>query len=377
MALQIFVDALPYTYIDKYFRDFLGQEQQTAALRPNVGYSSNLHWQMYCNLYPDDMGFFTDWKFAPEHRKDVVALSKMLSFTDSFGNLGMLAKKFMDHYMMRDLCFANIPFRFRPMFTACSRYLFWNAENFDKYDIFKGYQVISQDINKGDFQLSLHMAKDAIKNGTRNLFLSYGFADVLGHRYRRDINYDNALHPFMKQLREVTDLYRESFPDDDVLIVSDHGMATVESSITVDLEKSFGKQSMSTYFAYIDSCIMRVYCPDKKYIEPISGYLQENKAGHLLTESEREYYGITDRNFGGLIFNLFEGSTFDKNWFGYALRKENRVGIAGNGIGMHGFWPADHITDHSAVIMLKSADKVLTDGYASYRDVYKMASKLI
>ena len=53
MPLSIFVDALPFNEMKENYEKELSS-MQIAELVPNIAYSSSLHWQLYCNKYPDD-----------------------------------------------------------------------------------------------------------------------------------------------------------------------------------------------------------------------------------------------------------------------------------------------------------------------------------
>ena len=115
MALSIFIDALPYTEVCKSYKQWF-DNQDIALLKPNIAYSSSLHWQLYSNKYPDERGTFVDWVKEPETDLSIKTLSFILQPLDYLGNCGVLARKIMDRFVYRKNMFANIPFKFRPLF---------------------------------------------------------------------------------------------------------------------------------------------------------------------------------------------------------------------------------------------------------------------
>ena len=175
----------------------------------------------------------------------------------------------------------------------------------------------------------------------------------------------------MEKLRGLIELYQERFPDEDVLIVSDHGMSTIKNRIDLNLEKKFGKQSENTYIAYSDSCIMCVWSDDAALLNRISEYLKTRDEGHLLTQDERKYYRATKQQFGNLIYILREGNCFADSWFGKSLKKQSS-----DGEGMHGFWPECAAKDQMASIVLLSKEKRLKDFYV-YADAHELIKEVM
>lgn len=370
MALSIFADALPYSEIIKNY----GQRFDTvkiAPLLPNVGYSSSLHWQLYCNKYPDKRGVFVDWAVGNEKHTGVKLISRLLQPLDKCGDLGMYTKKVLDRLVFRRNAFANIPFRFRRKFTEQGLYLFWDKNVYGNEEIFANYHVISQDEGHISFEHAISKIQEAISEGYKNIFFNTGFADAIGHTCARGDKYSEILKPYMEVLCSVIKEYMRVNPDESVIIVSDHGMSTINNRIDLGLETFFGQQSEDTYIAYSDSAIMCIWCKDKSLLEPITDFLTSKEEGHLLSEDERLFYGVTDRKFGDLIFNLKEGYVFENNWFGKSVK-----GPGPNGEGMHGFWPSLEAKDQLAVIMLINNDEDLMEVY-NYRQAHELIKKIM
>lgn len=366
MPLSIFIDALPYNEMKENYTDWLSNTQ-LAELIPNIAYSSSLHWQLYCNKYPDERGVLVDWTKVPEKKKAVKLASALFRPLDSLGNMGIVSKKFLDRCVFRRNTFANIPYKFRKHFSARGKYLFWNKETYHNEDLFKDYCVVSQDEGHKSFDATIEELTQLVASGEKKIFAVFGFADSLGHKCRRGEIYSQRLRPYMDTLRAVILEYQSNHPNEPVLIVSDHGMSTVTNHVDLALEQKFGKQSKKTYIAYKDSAIMLIWTENESLKKSIAAYLSDHPEGHLLTEEDRARYKVTDLRFGDLIYILKEGNVFSNNWFGKSLKKPGP-----DGSGMHGFWPEWEAKDQMACILLSSKKRGLAERYD-----YPSAQKLI
>ena len=370
MPLSIFIDALPYNEIEKNYKGYF-DNMQVSELLPNIAYSSSLHWQLYCDKYPDDRGVLVDWVKEPETNKAIRLISTVLTPLDSMGDLGVIAKKVLDRFVFRKNAFANIPFKFRKHFTEKGKYLFWDKDTYGKEDIFKGYDVVSQDEGHLSFEKTIEKLEASIKDHNKDIFAVFGFADALGHKCERGEKYSERLRPFMIKLFDVIKEYKKLYPNEAVLIVSDHGMSTVKNTIDLELTKKFGKQSKNSYIAYCDTAVMCIWAKDEKLRNDISEYLKTKDEGHLLTDADREYYKATDKKFGDIIYILREGTIFSENWFGKSLKKQS-----GDGFGMHGFWPEWKSYDQNACVILIDGKTELKEKY-DYQSVNKLINEVM
>lgn len=355
MALSIFVDALPYNEVAAHYRDRF-ENTQISELIPNIAYSSSLHWQLYCNQYPDQRGVLVDWVKEPEKRKSVRIISTLLSPLDGCGDLAVAVRKVLDRYVYRRNMFANIPFRFRKEFSQKGQYLFWKENTYRAQSIFEGYAVISQDEGHKSFERTMELLNAAIENGEKNIFAVFGEVDMLGHKCRRGDLYSQRIQPCVENLLDAVDRYRFENPEEEILIVSDHGMSTVKQKVNLGLESRFGRQSGKRYIAYCDSAVMCLFCGDDRLKMEIRDYLAQRQEGHLLTDAERKKFGALDPKFGDLIYILREGHIFADNWFGKSLRRPGT-----NGSGMHGFWPERCAKDQMACVMLVNGRETLPE----------------
>lgn len=366
MPLSFFIDALPYNEIRKNYGDWF-DDMQLSEMLPNIAYSSSLHWQLYCNKYPDDRGVLVDWTMGKEPKKIVNIVSALMRPFDCIGDLGCLSKKVLDRVIFRKHTFANIPYKFRSQFSEQAKYLFWDKDIYSKEPIFEGYTVISQDEGHKSFEHTIDELENSINNGDKNIFAVFGFADAMGHKCRRGALYSERLRPYMDVLKSTILKYKIKYPEEEILIVSDHGMSTVENRIDLELEKNIAKQGKKTYIAYKDSAVMCIWTYDKKLDSSIVKHLQAHAEGHLLTEEEREYFGAADRKFGDFIYILREGNVFSNNWFGKSIKKPSP-----DGSGMHGFWPERSAKDSLACIALINGKRKIEP-----TSDYRYANKII
>lgn len=370
MALSIFADALPYSEMVQNYKNWL-PNMQLSELQPNIAYSSSLHWQLYCDKYPDDRKTFVDWGMVSEKNRAVRIIASIFTPFDRGGIFSIVTKKGLDRVVFRRNAFANIPMKFRKDFSEIGQYLFWDKEVYGKEPIFDGFLVISQDEGHISFDEAIARLEDVIGNNEKNIMFVTGFPDQLGHKTRRGDLYSKRLAPYMDKMRSVMAKYNELFPEEEILLVSDHGMSTIESRIDLGLEARFGKQSKNTYIAYSDSCVMCIWSKKSELLKKISDYLNTRKEGHLLSDEERIYYRATDQQFGNLIYILREGTCFANSWFGKSLRKPSA-----DGEGMHGFWPERSAKDQMASVVMISKKRKIDDFY-TYSTVHALIKNVM
>lgn len=357
MPLSLFLDALPYTLIRDSYRDWL-RDQQTAPVLPGIGYSANLHWQLYCGAYPDDMGFFTDWIEAREPDQGICRTADALQFLDKAPLLGGLSRKVLNRLPRFRGCFANIPYRYRAQFCNRANYLFLHTETLAEVDLFAGYTAVLQDETQAAPEETCARISAEIETGNRKIFGAFSFPDTLGHRGPREERYRQRMRPPMECVRAVTEQYRSAFPEEEVLLISDHGMSAVAREVDAARDLGIGEES-GDYVAFYDAEILKIYLNRESSRPALSARLADSPFGHLLTEEERTRAHVTDRRFGDLIFILKEPYSFARHWFGWNLFGPK------SGYGMHGFWPEQAVSDHTAVAILISGKRTLLPAYDS------------
>lgn len=175
MPLSLFCDALPYSEMSVQYKDWF-DKLQLAPLMPNIAYSSSLHWQLYCNKYPDERGILVDWVREPEKNKAVRILSTILRPLDVNETLGWFSRKVLDRIVFRRNMFANVPYQFRKDFTEKARYLFWDYSTYSQEELFKKYTVVSQDEGHLSFETTMDQLNRTIE---KEILIFLVFWDLL------------------------------------------------------------------------------------------------------------------------------------------------------------------------------------------------------
>lgn len=375
MALSIFADALPFTEMKKNYPNWF-VNMQLSEMLPNIAYSSSLHWQLYCDKYPDDRGILLDWKKEPEQDKTVRVLSTILRPLDNTAVVGLFVRKFLDRKFFHKNMLANIPFKFRKEFTEKGKYLFWDKNTYQLEPIFKGFNVVSQDEGHLTFEETIDKFYNALEEGNPNIFLNTGFADAIGHTVERGEKYSARLKPYMNAMHKVIEDYLTKFPDEEVLLVSDHGMSTIEHSVEYPFEELFGMQSKDSYIVYADSCFICIWCQDKTLLNRLEEYLATKPEGHLLSEEDRIKARATNPAFGDIIFILREGYCCKNSWFGKSIKGLFMSRKKSSGAGMHGFWPECSARNQMASVVLINGKRQL-ENYYTYPTAHKLINNVM
>lgn len=357
MPLIIFIDALPHSFVDET-NILMGRKLNYSLLIPNIGYSSNLHWQLLENVYPDDLGSFTDWNLSDETSKKILVLAKIFAFTEKLPIFSLLIKKFFDK-ILPGTKFANIPFETRKHFSNMSKYLLENPGYLLSKREYKDFSYVFETGLK-TFEECLGDLKESI-NSNKKIFSVFNYCDRIGHLYGRTSRYDSIIKEHTEKILDLVEIYQKKNPDEKVLIFSDHGMSNVTKSVNPDLEKRFGKQSETNFIYFCDSAILRVWTSEKK--KEIGDYLKTLDYGELLDDNLRKKYGVTSKTFGDFIFILYDGYEFKPNYFGHGLRTKVK--------GLHGYYPESK--DQNAVMI---SNCKLDDRY-TYKDFYKFYMRRI
>lgn len=350
MSLFIFVDALPYTFVNEAAKSYF-ENASVHALHPNVGYSSNLHWKLFENKMPDDIGFFTDWTYEKEPNTSTCLVAKMCQSLDCTEKLGIFSRKVLNRIPLLKHQFANIPYKYRALFSNKSQYLLSKSSLLSTNSDYEGYKFILQDELKEPVEIILQKVNQYVKMGEKQLFVSISEVDQIGHQLGRGKDYDDKLTGIIELLVDTIKMYKDKNPESGVAVVSDHGMLNASKMIEF---KELQLPSYRDVIYAFDSEILKIYCNENSR-EEIIEILEKSSYGHLISEDERRKYGITDRRFGDLIFNLFESISFGNNWFAGSLKKSSKI------FGMHGYWPNNVVSDHYGTLILYGVENNLPE----------------
>lgn len=291
-----------------------------SSVRPGIGFSNNIYPEIFCGTNPDQIGYFNEW--APCKKPQQINHIGVLKLFDSlwkfrYINAGirkLILKKIfqIDH--------ANIPFQYVKYFDRQGTHNFRKLgdksllqdHDFEIYD--------PLDCPDGDCVFKdKFIIEKAIKTDLKgkNVFVASVGIDSISHQkgikskpFFEHIDYLNTMIP------ELIAKYLLGNQGASVFVFSDHGMAKVNKFVNVDIEKEFGKMSPGKYLYFIDSTFIRFWVKDDSLKNSILEFMSSQKDGQILGDEDRIEYGVTDKNYGDIIYRANEGVAFLPNFFG-------------------------------------------------------------
>jgi len=323
-SLIVFVDAFPYSELMK--APFLNGFRYRRPLVPNIGYSVNLQAEIFTGKSPDDLGYFCDWKFDPE-KSPFRSWNKILSLLTPL-EFGYLPRRFVHKVLsrFRGVECKDIPMRFLPHLSPTKRDVF--SMDFPGGSLFTqfGFAIIKCTDFRGELWerdvAVFEKAKEELKTRPR-LVLMLGALDGCGHwEGVGSAKWDSLIGALDDKCRELCEVYERHYRGGTVAVLSDHGMSNVQRGHKIDLSRLNGKRCK----CFVDGTIIRVWSGDEDVLDDASKYLNSVDWGSLLSEAERRDAGITNREFGDLIFIANEGEQICPSFWGAKLSK-----------GMHGY----------------------------------------
>lgn len=308
--LLVFIDALPFEHkylFEKYINNW---NLELSPLKPSYGFSSNQHNLLLRGLLPDAANFFTDYTIISKNK-----------FSYYFRHTNWFTFIFRKIQSRIGTNRANIPLGMGHMFKQVGIYPLSSKNKLDS---------VTKDFHHWDFYADL----DAFKKLTsltisRDTFLVFNHIDHLGHYKGLDSkDYKSAV----EMLFDKIDKYLKK-NNVDFLLFSDHGMSCRPKKVKLVLEKKFGKQSNNGYVYFIDSTTLKVWVKDNKLKTRIINYLNDRAEGSVIDEMERKAHGLTNIDFGDIIFVLGNDYYFEPQYFGFGIKSKT--------YGMHGNSPHD------------------------------------
>ncbi len=330
--LIIFIDSLPYFYVRNM--KFLSQfEKRIAKVMPGFGYSVNVKAEIFAGRTPDAVGYLNEWGY--QGRADLRKYRFLFSLLGPV-RLFPLADRIV-HKMVSRLIGKNIwsiPFSYLAFFqrTGIEAY----RDGFDHPSIFFDMKRLKK---IGYYQFPYSRERDrlifqetitAIASGQYdNVFIASGDLDSIAHRYGTCTKeYDRKIQELDDYLARAYDVFFTRYPDGEIIILSDHGMAEVTGGVHIPMEQKFGKPGEKTYLYFLDSTMLRIWTFNDSKRTEIEGYLTDVPDGKIMSPAERSRYGITTETFGTIIFLLNEGKAFTPSFYGRKLPRA-----------MHGYAP--------------------------------------
>jgi predicted AlkP superfamily pyrophosphatase or phosphodiesterase len=320
-TLTIFIDGLPFDELQKmeFSREFASQ----GRLVPGLGYSVNCQTQLFTGKTPDEIGFWCEWTYDPEHspfRWWGIPLRLMSLFESSY-----FLKRAMHRVIDKlspTMSTKNIPLGYLPHFAETGHSVF--SPSFDQPSLldhsglkkFLHHQFPGSDHQDRDI---FEATKAYIENSDSpgHVFLTLVKIDHCSHwEGVGSAPYDEMLAENDRYIRELTESFLSKAPDGRVFVISDHGMSNIEDAVVLDLEGEFGSPSIGRYSYFTEGTILRVWVDDDSLCEKIAEYVGGLGGLDRLSEQERIREGLTRREFGDLIYHTPVGTQIVPSFWG-------------------------------------------------------------
>jgi hypothetical protein len=323
--LIIFIDSLPYFDVGrmKFLSQFKGCIRKVL---PGFGYSINVKAEIFGGYVPDSVGYLNEWTYNPhaplrKYHKVFRALRKLRRIYC----LDRVVHKVLSMFLGQNL--QNIPFEYLPFFTKTGIEAY--RDEFAMPTIFSGMENLKKvcyyhyhNDKKRDYHVYSNTMKAISDQTYDNIFAAFGDLDGVTHEYGvGSEEYNKKVEELDNYLCQMYKEFSSKNPKGSFLLISDHGMANVNKSVDINMEKEFGRAGEDTYLYFIDSTMLRVWAFDERKKSEIEKYLKNLGCGKVLNRQERINYGITSKTFGNIIFLLNEGVVFSPSFMGHKAAK--------------------------------------------------------
>lgn len=331
-SLLIFIDCFPRDSVDG---SFLPALTGRSAVRPGFGYSVNIVAELFAGMRPDDLGYFNIFAYNPRNewlRRAGPAL-RMLSPLRRW----YLADRIAHRVLSRKAGYVgNIPWEYIGWFEPTGVYPF--SPGFEHPTLFGGTEFDGGRVLHSTLRgvrapdrdaLLIADARSRVRPGG-SCFLSLSDLDAIAHAHGvGSPAFQERIGQLNAWLGELVDDFLAVNPGGYVALVSDHGASNPTGTVDLGIERRFGRARHDRYAFFLDATLGRFWVPDAALRAELGDYLGSTGKGQLVTEREREEYGISSRAFGDLIWVVAEGYGISPSFLGRGLSRA-----------LHGYHPA-------------------------------------
>jgi len=309
----VFVDALPWSSLPEM--PFLRSMPYSGPMRPGFGYSINVKAELFAGLTPDDLGMLCEWMPTDNgSRHGWLKIGSMLPRNSIFDRLAhRVASKVMGAHTFM------IPMDVLPMFKPVGSVPYSDYFTRDtvlrdpKVEIVRYSDLPA--VQSRDKELFRIASERIVASRKPVLFVASADLDHVTHAYgigsreHRDkvLEIDRLLAGLHAALSGVVDTPK-------MLVVSDHGMANVNGTVELRLDRAAGRQSKDRYLYFLDATLARIWIGDPSLEEPIAGLIYDTPGIKLLDHSERVKLGIASASLGDMIALADEGLVFHPSY---------------------------------------------------------------
>jgi hypothetical protein len=310
------------------------------SLRTGIGYTVNIITEVFAGLLPDDAGFFNKWGIAPE----VAPLSgrpwarTLLTPLEAIPMADLAVRRVLRR-LGKDT--ARIPWRMCGTFGKIGSDVAFGPNT--PRSVFalpgvalahpRGLSGIDHDAEVAD------MAEASILQG-RDTIVFFTYLDGIGH----DSGPDSELYLeravwYKQRIAQLIHAARTTDSDPRVILVSDHSMLPVTFHVK---PPRFNRNVIG----FVDATMVRLWASDEtadaaslNAVSLMASELAASGDGVLLTDADRQRFGVARRDWGDAIFVLNPGGLYVPDYFTGIHRSATTTAL-----GMHGYYPDLHET---------------------------------
>jgi len=359
--LVIFIDALSFRSALGVLKTLKPETiEKICLLKPFPGYSSNIHRIIFEGLFPDDLGYFTDWNFSGwENKQNGTFLDSTISYLlDGNPYIGTFFRAAIRKFGAN---ISNLPLSERHLFVNSGKYMF-DFNNFKEMTVFgKKFIVLKDGANFDAFNYCRNILQQA-----RNIMIVVDKLDNLGHKYGVSSKaYNYFVRRYLEKALELISLLLNLDADSKYLIISDHGMADVCRRVNMPklLMRKYGLPGKE-YCFFCDSVYLRLWARSDKLETSLYREMQERDDMIYLSDELRQSYRITNNQFGSLIYVAKKGIIMQPNHFSSWIRSVPK--------GMHGYIDKDY--DTCGIVMSNLAG-IKAKELSAY-DIFKLTNQI-
>lgn len=327
---------------------------------PPLGYSANILPLLYRGKTPDELGFYNEYGVGARDRAGVLAIFD--PYVETIGRIPILRKVIYRTLRTAGVDAANIPMRLLPYFSQHSSSTY--ATGLEHPSLFEAADfrlVLANQVRRSPPERDRIALEEAVRAIERHscVYLSLNDLDSVSHEWGLE-SPEYARHEQLlgEGVGELIARFRQLRGEDaPVVVLSDHGMATVSATVNLQVEERLGRPGRDRYLYFLDSTLLRVWCYDPALRPEVERMLAESAGlGRRVTDEERQCWGIASPASGDYLFVLDEGLIFEPNFIGRGVPKA-----------MHGYHP-DYASQHA--VFLTNRPEVVARTELSGADPY-------
>jgi hypothetical protein len=309
------VDALPYE--ERYrLRAIRNTFRFCAPIRPGFGYSINVKSELFAGLRPDAAGFLNEWSYKQgkgyQWARYVSALNGFLSRSRILRRGVNKVISIVVGESLRNIPFTLLDSVFRTGVTAYE-HDYPQPTVFSELGVEKFLYSEHGNDAKAFAALSARLTDD---DEPTNAFLAMAGLDHIMHRDGKEsAAYIDEIQRTDERLAKIWELLEARGNQPRLSVLSDHGMAQVETEVSFDIESNLPGVG-DRYGYFVDATMARVWTNCSEVTTQVLSWIESaDLPGRVLSAAERETWRISTTDFGDIIFLLQEGAIFVPNFF--------------------------------------------------------------